>query len=132
MKVKVPRAYSNLPKKQQDSVCEYMKEVALEEATRCYNRDMSIALEEFLMMACVNLHRNRGCKEEYLRGFLAGFRRVFRENISSIKKGGQNEKLQKEIEQTFPKYGWPHDMFIDIIGELNPEYKNKCKGAKSE
>ena len=130
MKARVPREYASLPKKQQDKVCEYMKEVALEEATRCYNRDMSIALEEFLMMACVNLHRNRGCKEEYLRGFLAGFRRVFRENISSIKKGGQNEKLQKEIEQIFPKHGWPHDMFIDITGELNPEYKEKCNKEK--
>ena len=132
MKVKVPREYASLPKKQQDKVCEYMKEVALEEATRCYNRDMSIALEEFLMMACVNLHRNRGCKEEYLRAFLVGFRRVFRENINYVKKGCQNEKLQAEIEQIFPEHGWPHDMFIDIIGELNPEYKNKCEGAKSK
>ena len=127
MKVKVPRAYHNLPQKQKDSVCEYMKEVALEEATRSYNRDMGIVLEQFMMMCCINLHRNRGCKEEYLRAFLVGFRRIFRENMNYVKKGCQNEMLQKEIEKIFQKNGWPHDMFIDITGELNPEYKKKCE-----
>ena len=109
MKVKVPRAYHNLPQKQKDSVCEYMKEVALEEATRSYNRDMGIVLEQFMMMCCINLHRNRGCKEEYLRAFLVGFRRIFRENMNYVKKGCQNEMLQKEIEKIFQKNGWPHD-----------------------
>ena len=59
--------------------------------------------------------------------FLAGFRRIFRENMNYVKKGCQNEMLQVEIENIFKKNGWPHDMFIDIIGELNPEYKKKCE-----
>lgn len=130
MKVKVPREYASLPKKQQDRVCEYMKEVALEEALKSYNRDIAIVLEQFLMMSCINLHRNRGCKEAYLRMFLAGFRKIFRENMNYVKKGCQNEKLQAEIAQIFPKYGWPHDMFIDITGELNPVYKDKCNKEK--
>ncbi len=131
MKARIPRAYANLPKKQKDFVCEYMKEVALEEALKSYNKDMGIALEQFLMMACINLHRNRGCKEEYLRAFLVGFRRIFRENLNYVKKGCQNEKLQAEIEKIFKKRGWPHDMFTDITGELNPEYKEKCNNEKS-
>ena len=130
MKARIPRAYHNLPQRQKDSVCEYMKEVALEEATKSYNRDMGIVLEQFMMMSCINLYRLRGCKEKYLRAYLAGFRRIFRENLRYVKKGVQNEMLQKQIEQIFPKHGWPHDMFIDIIGELNPEYKNKCEGVK--
>jgi pyruvate-formate lyase len=130
MKVKVPREYASLPKKQKDKVCEYMTQIAVEEANRCYNKDVGIILEQFLMMACINLHRIRGCKEEYLRAFLVGLRRIFRENKNYVKKGCQNEKLQAEIEQIFPKYGWPHDMFIDIIGELNPEYKEKCNKEK--
>ena len=132
MKVRIPKAYANLPQKQKDSVCEYMKEVALEEAARVYNKDMGIVLEQFMMMSCINLHRLRGCKEKYLRAHLAGFRRIFRENLRYVKKGVQNEMLQKQIEQIFPEHGWPHDMFTDIIGELNPEYKQKCEGVKSE
>ena len=62
--------------------------------------------------------------------FLAGFRRIFRENMNYVKKGCQNEMLQKEIEQIFKKDGWPHDMFIDITGELNPEYKEKRNKEK--
>lgn len=131
MKVRIPKAYANLPQKQKDSVCEYMKEVALEEAARVYNKDMGIVLEQFMMMACINLHRNRGWGEKRCRMFLAGFRRIFRENLNYVKKGCQNEMLQIEIEQIFKKGGWCHDMFTDIIGELNPEYKEKCKNEKS-
>lgn len=131
MKARIPRAYHNLPQKQKDSVCEYMKEVALEEATKSYNRDMGIVLEQFMMMCCINLHRNRGWGEKRCRMFLAGFRRIFRENMNYVKKGCQNEMLQKEIEQIFKKDGWAHDMFVDITGELNPEYKEKCKNGKN-
>lgn len=131
MKARVPREYASLPKKQKDKVCDYMTQIAVEEANRCYNKDVGIILEQFLMMACINLHRNRGCKEEYLRAFLVGFRRIFRENMNYVKKGCQNEKLQAEIARIFPEHGWPHDMFIDIIGELNPEYKEKCKNGKN-
>lgn len=131
MKARVPREYASLPKKQKDKVCEYMTQIAVEEANRCYNKDVGIILEQFLMMACINLHRNRGCKEEYLRAFLVGFRRIFRENLAYVQRGVQNEKLQAEIEQIFPKYGWPHDAFTDIIGELNPEYKEKSKNGKN-
>lgn len=131
MKVKVPREYASLPKKQQDKVCEYMKEVALEEALKSYNRDIAIVLEQFLMMTCINLHRNWGFGEKRCRMFLAAFRRIFRENMNYVKKGCQNEMLQKEIEKIFKKNGWPHDMFIDITGELNPVYKDKCNNEKS-
>ena len=129
MKARVPREYASLPKKQQDKVCEYMKEVALEEALKSYNRDIAIVLEQFLMMTCINLNRNWGFGEKRCRMFLAAFRRIFRENMNYVKKGCQNEMLQKEIEKIFKKNGWPHDMFIDITGELNPEYKEKCKNG---
>lgn len=132
MKARVPKGYNSLPKKQKDAVCDYLRDIAVEEATKSYNRDIAIVLEQFLMMTCINLHRNRGWGEKRCRMFLAGFRRIFRENMNYVKKGCQNEMLQKEIGQIFKKHGWCHDMFIDITGELNPEYKNKCEGAKSE
>ena len=132
MKVRVPKEYKALPKKQKEIVCDYLKEVAIEEALKSYNRDLGIALEQFMMMTCINLNRYRGFGEKRCRQFLAAFRRIFQENLNYVKKGCQNEKLQAEVEQIFKKGGWPHDMFTDITGELNPDYKNKCEGAKSE
>jgi hypothetical protein len=63
--------------------------------------------------------------------FLASMRRIFRENLAYVARGTQNEMLQGQIEEIFKKNGWPHDAFTDIIGELNPEYKEKCKNEKS-
>ena len=47
MKVRVPKEYKALPKKQKEIVCDYLKEVAIEEALKSYNRDLGIALEQY-------------------------------------------------------------------------------------
>lgn len=130
MKARIPKAYAALPKWQKDKVCEYMTQIAADEALRSYNRDIGIVLEQYLMMCCVSLHRNWGWGERRCTMFLASMRRIFRENLAYVAKGVQNEMLQGQIEEIFKKNGWPHDAFTDITGELNPEYKEKCNKEK--
>ena len=116
MKVRVPKAWDSLPKKQKQLIEDYCKQICLDS----YNDDIALVLDTYIKMACIILHDNFGFGENRLNQFVGAHRMMFRQNLKWVKDHSQNAKLNERLKGIFRKNGYPKAAFDDIMGRLNP------------
>ena len=93
MKVRVPKAWDNLPNRQKQVIEDYCKQVCLDS----YNDDISLVLDTYIKMACIILHDNFGFGESRLNRFIGAHRMMFRQNLKWVKKQCQDENLNARL-----------------------------------
>ena len=117
MKVKIPKAFNELTRAEQERVNQYMRDVAKEAALEQINKDCRIMFDLYIKMVCVVLHDAFGFGESRLVRFLGNHKRLFSRQARMVKDGTQIEYLDKRMAEIFPKAGFPKDFFDGMIGE---------------
>lgn len=118
MKARTPKAYQDLPKKQQETIKEYIVEMATQAAKAQEEQDCRVILDIYMKMVCCMLHDSFGFGETRLIRFIGNHKRVFNRQNKLVTRGGQLDYLDKRMSEIFKKDGFPQKFIDDILGEV--------------
>lgn len=130
MKVRIPKAYSQLSPKEKEKLKSFTQEVALEAAEQMDERNCRIILDIYIKMVCVTLHDAFGFGEKRLRMFIGNHKRLFNRQSKLVAKGEQLEYLDKRMAEIFRKDGFPQKFLDDMLGEVPEEEKYLMQGDR--
>lgn len=130
MKVRIPKAYSQLSPKEKEKLKSFTQEVALEAAEKMDERNCRIILDIYMKMVCVVLHDAFGFGEKRLRMFIGNHKRLFERQSKLVAKGNQLEYLDKRMAEIFRKDGFPQKFIDDMLGEVPEAEKFLMQGDR--
>ena len=130
MKVRIPKAYSQLSPKEKEKLKSFTQEVALEAAEKMDERNCRIILDIYMKMVCVVLHDAFGFGEKRLRMFIGNHKRLFERQSKLVAKGNQLEYLDKRMAEIFRKDGFPQKFIDDMLGEVPETEKYLMQGDR--
>lgn len=130
MKVRIPKAYSQLSPKDKEKLKSFTQQVALEAAEKMDERNCRIILDIYIKMVCLVLHDAFGFGEKRLRMFIGNHKRLFERQSKLVAKGDQLEYLDKRMAEIFRKDGFPQKFIDDMLGEVSETEKYLMQGEQ--
>ncbi len=123
MKVRIPKAYKQLPHKDRENLKKFTQDVALEAAEMMLEKDSRVMLDIYMKMACLVLHDAFGFGEQRLRAYIGNHKRLFHRQAKLVQRGEQLQYLNERMAQIFRKDGFPQKFIDDLLGEVDVEVK---------
>ena len=121
MRVRIPKEFAQMSRKERQKVADYAAEKAYEAAKIQTDKDARIILDLYLKMVCCVLHDAFGFGEKRLNYFLANHKRLFIRQSKLVQRGVQLQYLDGRMAEIFRKDGYPRQYIDGLLGEVGIE-----------
>lgn len=112
MKVRMPKSFLNLPKKEKDII----NTVLTDELQKMLIKEEVLLQKLWLQMACIVLHDAFGFGKKRLFAFLGNWKRLYRRNAEFINSAEQEEFFKNKIDAIFGQDAYPQE-FINSLAD---------------
>lgn len=106
MKANIPTSYTNLPKREKETIAKYIQDQV--------NHEEAELQKIWIQLACIILHDTFGMGAQRLTTFIGNWKRIYKRNAKIESKEEQDEFLQTEMRKIFGEDGYPYE-FIDSL-----------------